>query len=73
MTAAGDHELDAVRAHLAALRPDADTEAASAQLGLDLARIRADLVRLAESHAAAWRDLEPFITVQRGSASGGES
>ena len=59
MTAAGDHELDAVRAHLAALRPDAESEA-TARLGVDLARIRADLQRLAEAHAAAWRAMAPL-------------
>jgi len=38
MTAARDHELDAVRAHLAALRPDGQSEATSERLGVDLAR-----------------------------------
>jgi hypothetical protein len=60
MTAAGDHDLDVVRERLAALRVDAAAEAASAELGVELARIRADLHRLAESHAAAWRDMEPL-------------
>ena len=60
MTAAGDNELDAVRAHLAALRLDAEAAAESAQIGVDLARIRADLHRLAESHAQEWAQLEPL-------------
>lgn len=60
MTAAGDHELDAVRAHLAALRLETDTTAESARIGVDLARIRADLHRLAESHAEEWRRMEPL-------------
>jgi hypothetical protein len=58
MTAAGDHELDAVRARLAALRMDAEGEATD--IGVDLARIRADLHRLAEAHAEAWRHMEPL-------------
>jgi len=58
MTAAGDHELDAVRARLAALRTDAGVQASSAEIGVDLARIRGDLHRLAEAHAEAWRHLE---------------
>jgi hypothetical protein len=60
MTAAGDHELDAVRAHLAALRLDAESAAASARIGVDLARIRADLHRLAESHAEEWAQMAPL-------------
>jgi hypothetical protein len=60
MTAAGDDQLDVVRAHLAAIRRDAESEAATAQLGHDLARIRADLQRLAEAHAAAWQAMEPL-------------
>lgn len=60
MTAAGDNELDAVRAHLAALRLDADGAAQAAQIGVDLARIRADLHRLAESHAEEWARIGPL-------------
>jgi hypothetical protein len=62
MTAAGDHELDAVRANLAALRIDAESAAESAQIGVDLARIRADLHRLAETHAEEWRRMEPLTS-----------
>lgn len=65
MTAARDHELDAVRAHLAALRPDSESEGASERLGADLARIRAGLQRLAEAHAEAWRAMEPLSPESR--------
>jgi hypothetical protein len=60
MTAAGDHELDAVRARLAALRADGEADASSTEIGVDLARIRADLHRLAEAHAEAWRHMDPL-------------
>ena len=65
MTAAGDHELDFVRERLAALRADSDAEAAAAKLGSELARIRGDLHRLAEAHAAAWRAMEPLAPAPR--------
>ena len=65
MTAAKDHELDFVRERLRALRADSDTAAASAELGTELARIRGDLHRLAESHAAAWRAMQPLAPATR--------
>ena len=57
MSGSGD-ELDALRARLAALRSDTD-EAATAEMTADLARIRADLRRLADEADESRIDLGP--------------
>jgi hypothetical protein len=60
MNRSGD-EFDLLRRRLIALREDPDAaDAASAAMKADLARIRAELHRLAQVHAQSWRDFARF-------------
>jgi len=59
MSGSGD-ELDVLRARLAALRSDTD-EAATAEMSADLARIRADLRKLADEVDESRSDLGPAL------------